>query len=167
MKKEPENRFVIKKAKRWPVFWSILVVLNVAFIWGNSLLPREVSSSLSKLVGHILGLLFGTDGLAQGQGQGTLRKIAHFLEFCSLGFLLYRCAQLVMQNQWLHGVLPLAIGVTVAALDETLQLMVPGRGAQLRDVGIDCGGVVTGILIAVFILRLFRKRTCPIPKRQF
>lgn len=166
MKKEPKNTIKGIKLRKRPFFWLILIVLNIAFIWGNSLLPREISSSLSKLVGRILGLLFGTDDLAQGQGQGTLRKIAHFLEFCSLGFLLYRCSQLVFQSQWLHGVLPLTIGITVAALDETIQLMIPGRGAQLRDVGIDCGGVVTGILIAVFILRLFRKRTCPIPKRQ-
>lgn len=154
------------KQRKWPVFWLILLVLNLCFIWGNSLLPREISASFSKLVGHILGLVFGGSDLTQGQGHGTLRKVAHFLEFCSLGFLLYRCALSCFRSQWMHSLLPFALGVAVAALDETIQLMIPGRGAQLRDVGIDSGGVVTGILIAILIMRLFRKRTCPIPKRQ-
>ncbi len=150
---------MMKKQRKWPVFWLILLGLNIVFIWGNSLLPREVSSAFSKLVGHILGLLFGTDGLVQGQGQGTLRKIAHFLEFCSLGFILFRCC-FVCRKKWMRSVLPVAVGMTVAALDETLQLAVPGRGAQLRDVGIDSGGVVTGVLVATLIFRLLRKNAC-------
>lgn len=155
----------MKKESKWPVFWLILLGLNIAFIWGNSLLPRDISSSLSKLVGRILSLLMpSSEDLSQGQGQGSLRKIAHFLEFCSLGFILYRCCFLCPQK-WMGFLLPVAAGVTVAALDETLQLIVPGRGAQLRDVGIDSGGVITGVLIAVLLFRLFRKKTCTIPKR--
>ena len=154
----------MKKESKWPVFWLILLGLNIAFIWGNSLLPRDISSSLSKLVGRILSLLMpSSEDLSQGQGQGSLRKIAHFLEFCSLGFILYRCCFLCPQK-WMGFLLPVAAGVTVAALDETLQLIVPGRGAQLRDVGIDSGGVITGVLIAVLLFRLFRKKTCTIPK---
>ena len=155
----------MKKESKWPVFWLILLGLNIAFIWGNSLLPRDISSSLSKLVGRILSLLMpSSEDLSQGQGQGSLRKIAHFLEFCSLGFILYRCCFLC-PPKWMGFLLPVAAGVTVAALDETLQLIVPGRGAQLRDVGIDSGGVITGVLIAVLLFRLFRKKTCTIPKR--
>ena len=155
----------MKKESKWPVFWLILLGLNIAFIWGNSLLPRDISSSLSKLVGRILSLLMpSSEDLSQGQGQGSLRKIAHFLEFCSLGFILYRCCFLCPQK-WMGFLLPVTAGVTVAALDETLQLIVPGRGAQLRDVGIDSGGVITGVLIAVLLFRLFRKKTCTIPKR--
>ena len=153
------------KKRRWPLFWFILLGLNIAFIWGNSLLPREVSSTFSKLVGHILSILLPTtEDLIQGQGQGNLRKIAHFLEFCSLGFLLFRCSFLCRRT-WQRYFMPVLWGVTVAALDETIQLMIPGRGAQLRDVGIDSGGVVTGVLIAILVFRLFRKKTCTIPKR--
>lgn len=155
----------MKKQRKWPVFWLILLGLNIAFIWGNSLLPREISSSLSKLVGRVLSFLMHSgEDLSQGQGQGTLRKVAHFMEFCSLGFILFRCCFLC-RKKWLGYFLPVAAGVTVAALDETLQLAVPGRGAQLRDVGIDSGGVITGVLVAVLIFRLLRKKTCPIPKR--
>ena len=151
--------------RKWPVFWLILLGLNVAFIWGNSLLPRDLSSAFSKLVGYILSVLLPTtDDLIQGQGQGNLRKVAHFLEFCSLGFILFRCSFLCRRTWQRYG-LPVLWGVTVAALDETIQLMIPGRGAQLRDVGIDSGGVITGVLIAVLVFRLFQRKTCTIPKQ--
>ncbi len=153
------------KRRKWPVFWLILLGLNLAFIWGNSLMPREMSSALSKLVGRVLSVLIPSSGdLSQGQGQGTLRKIAHFLEFASLGFILFRCL-LDSPKKWMRSALPVMLGVLAAALDETIQLFSPGRGAQLRDVGIDSGGVITGVLIAVFFFRLFRRKVCPLPKR--
>lgn len=152
------------KRRKWPVFWLILLGLNLAFIWGNSLMPREMSSALSKLVGRVLSALLPSSGdLSQGQGQGTLRKVAHFMEFASLGFILFRCL-LYSRKKWMRSALPVMLGVLAAALDETIQLFSPGRGAQLRDVGIDSGGVITGVLIAVFFFRLFRKKTCPLPK---
>lgn len=153
------------KRRKWPVFWLILLGLNLAFIWGNSLMPREMSSALSKLVGRVLSVLMPSSGdLSQGQGQGTLRKVAHFMEFASLGFILFRCL-LDSRKKWMRSALPVMLGVLTAVFDETIQLFSPGRGAQLRDVGIDSGGVITGVLIAVFFFRLFRKKTCPLPKR--
>ena len=151
--------------RKLPVFWLILLGFNLAFIWGNSLLPREISSAFSKVIGHILSMLLPSAGdLSQGQGQGTLRKIAHFMEFASLGFILFRCF-LESRKKWMRSVVPVMLGVLAAALDETLQLFSPGRGSQLRDVGIDSGGVITGVLIAAFFFRLFRKKICYLPKR--
>ena len=154
----------MKIKRKWPVFWLLLLGLNLAFIWGNSLLPREMSSALSKMVGYFLDFLPGLDDLTEGQGQGRLRKIAHFLEFASLGFILYRCS-MPFRKKWQNYAIPVAAGVLAAALDETIQLFAPGRGSQLRDVGIDSCGVIIGVLIAYFVFRLFRKRICHLPKR--
>ena len=119
-----------------------LLICNLIFIWGNSLLPGEVSGAISDWVKSILALLFDGDPNAPA-GGGLLRKIAHFTEFAALGMCL----------AWLHGMLqkgtvrPFFWGVLTAAVDETIQRFVPDRGPSIRDVCIDSAGVLTGIIL--------------------
>ena len=63
-----------------------LLVLNLIFIWGNSLLPGEISGAFSRWVKELLGIAPGDPHT----GHGLLRKIAHFTEFALLGITL-RC----------------------------------------------------------------------------
>ena len=42
---------------------------------------------------------------------------------------------------------PLLWGIAAACIDETIQVFVPGRGPGLRDVAIDCLGVLLGIVL--------------------
>lgn len=121
---------------------SCLIILNLCFIWGNSLLPAEVSLAFSDWTKELLTELVSGSGVEAG-GSGVLRKIAHFTEFTALGLLL----------RWLHGLLgkkgwhALFWGVLAACIDETIQLFVPGRGPGLLDVGIDSCGVLMGMLL--------------------
>lgn len=136
-----------------------LIVLNLAFIWGNSLLPRELSSALSKMIGSFLSH-FTPESVnpAEGEGQGILRKIAHFTEFCTLGMLLSWLVRMVGRKKWEYCLIPLIAGAFAAFLDETIQIFVPGRGPQLRDVGIDILGVMLGILLLSGIALCKHKR---------
>ncbi len=135
-----------------------LIVLNVMFIWGNSLLTREISSMISTLVGKILSILFpGPVDPSEGTGHGILRKIAHVTEFCSLGLLLSWGVRMLREKTWEFFVFPAAIGVAVAAVDETIQIFSPGRGPHIRDVAIDFIGVFTGILILALINWIHKK----------
>ena len=119
-----------------------LLVCNLIFIWGNSLLPGEVSGAFSDWVRSVLSRLF-LGGPTSSAGGGLLRKVAHFSEFAALGMCL----------AWLHGMLqkgklrPFFWGVLAAALDETIQAFVPDRGPSIRDVCIDSAGVLTGIIL--------------------
>ena len=119
-----------------------LLVCNLIFIWGNSLLPGEVSGAFSDWVKSVLSRLF-FGGPTPSAGRGLLRKIAHFSEFAALGMCL----------AWLHGMLqigkirPFFWGVLAAAVDETIQVFVPDRGPSIRDVCIDSAGVLTGIIL--------------------
>jgi len=121
---------------------GILLVLNLCFIWGNSLLPGELSGALSDWVKDLLASLLpvGEDMPSQG---GLLRKLAHFTEFTMLGVLL----------SWLFGMLrrkpywPFLCGFLTACIDETIQCFVPDRGPGIVDVMIDTCGVVTGMLL--------------------
>ena len=119
-----------------------LLICNLIFIWGNSLLPGEISGAISDWVKGLLSQILS--GSAKPHvGGGLLRKIAHFTEFAALGMCL----------AWLHGMLqrgklqPFFWGIAAAAVDETIQRFVPDRGPSLKDVCIDSAGVLTGIVL--------------------
>lgn len=121
---------------------TCLLVLNLCFIWGNSLLPGEVSGAFSGWARDILaGILPG--GTLGTSGGGLLRKLAHFTEFTALGMCL----------TWMFGMLkktyfwPFLCGAAAACVDETIQRFVPDRGPSLKDVGIDTCGVLTGMIL--------------------
>ena len=121
---------------------KVLILLNLCFIWGNSLLPAEVSQAFSDGVKQLLEQLMpGGDGGVEG--SGVLRRIAHFTEFTVLGLLL-RWRYLLLRKK---GGRPLLLGTAAACIDETIQIFVPERGPGLLDVGIDVCGVLTGIVL--------------------
>ena len=53
---------------------------------------------------------------------------------------------------------PLLWGAAAACIDETIQVFVPGRGPGLRDVAIDCLGVLLGIVLLHLGHRYLRKQ---------
>ena len=124
-------------------FCICLVVCMLIFIWGNSLLPAEISQNFSDWVKTVLLWILPGDGNSHQEGSGLLRKIAHFTEFTALGLLL--CWLLGMLKKSIH--LPMFWGFAVACIDETIQIFVPGRGPGLRDVLIDGCGVLTGVIL--------------------
>ena len=118
-----------------------LLIANVLFIWGNSLLPGSVSGAISGWVRDALSFLFPGGATAPDSGHGLLRKLAHFTEFACLGALF----------AWLFGMhckpllLALPCGFLIACADETIQRFVPDRGPAFKDVLIDTSGVLVGI----------------------
>lgn len=135
--------------RKWLRLCAALVIANLLFIWGNSLLPGPVSAAISGFVRDIAALFLPAGGEGEPvAGEGILRKIAHVLEFCSLGLLL--CMLLSMLRKPHFYSLPL--GIFAGCIDECLQLLVPERGPHIRDVGIDTLGVIAGL--GVFTIAL-------------
>jgi len=129
-----------------------LIACNIVFIWVNSLLPREISAAFSKLVGQILDLFLPSQGtLSEGEGNGILRKIAHFTEFCTLGMLTSWLVQMLQLKKWNCVWIPFISGVGVACVDELIQKFNPGRGPGFLDVCIDAAGVALGIVLLIWI----------------
>ena len=132
---------------------TALLICNLIFIWGNSLLPGEVSGAFSDWVKGILQALFaqGTESPSSG---GLLRKLAHFTEFAGLGILL--CWRFSMMGKsWKTAFL---WGAAAACADETIQMFVPDRGPAIRDVCIDSAGVLTGIALLLLGHTYLKKR---------
>ena len=110
---------------------TVWLILNLCFIWGNSLLPGELSGAFSDWVKSILEALL-PGGSDSAPGGGLLRKIAHFTEFMSLGMCLFWLFSMLGK----HRSLALFYGALAACTDETIQMFVPDRGPSLKDVGI-------------------------------
>ena len=131
------------------------LVLILAFIWGNSLLPANSSLTFSEWVRM---LLTNSVPIAYGDVNWKsvlIRKLAHFTEFAALGFFL----------AWHHGMLgkkqlrALGLCVAAACIDETIQFFVPGRAPGLYDVAIDSLGAATGMLFLIFGHTYLKKRS--------
>ena len=125
---------------------TVLAVLLVLFIWGQSLLPTEDSAAES---GWVLELVTPVLELFVGKGRVTdhlVRKLAHFTEFTALGLvftLLFGWGQ-----SWKRKLLACNLGLIAALLDETVQLF-SHRGSQVQDIWLDFAGVVFGSLLAL------------------
>ena len=135
---------------------SCLLCLNLIFIWGNSLLPGEISGAVSGWLQDLLAGFFGGEA-GSDSGHGLLRKLAHFSEFACLGLLFCWLWGMLNRKKW--PLWSLLCGVAVAAIDETIQCFVPDRGPAIKDVGIDTLGVCLGIVI-IYIIRKQKQSNC-------
>ncbi len=140
---------IYTKKRLW--LCSTLLLVNLAFIWGNSLLPGSVSGAISGWLRDLLAVLFPGGADKPDSGHGLLRKLAHFTEFCTLGMLFSWLYAMLLKKPWQHLTFPFLCGVLAACVDETIQCFVPDRGPGIKDVGIDTLGVILGIVIIYFI----------------
>lgn len=159
----------------------LLICLNVAFIWGNSILPADLSEKVSgevmdvyervlmhplfekvstKLI-NFANRILDTSIPNENIGMHLLRKMAHFSEFLLLGLDL-TWLFLILEQKGIHRItMPLLFGVLTACVDETIQLYSAGRSSSLVDVWIDIGGLTVGIMILLLghaIVRICKRK---------
>ena len=133
---------------------AALILMILTFIWGNSLMPGEISQAFSQWAKGVLAKLIPVDAPVTEESNGLLRKIAHFTEFAALGVCLaWRGRMRKQAPRWAFY-----FGSAAAAVDETIQCFVPGRGPGIKDVLLDCGGVLTGMLLLFSGHALLKKR---------
>ncbi len=145
---------MIEKTNRRIRLCTVLLICNVLFIWGNSMLPGSVSGAISDWVRDIIAAIFYRgDGNPQA-GGGLLRKLAHLTEFACLGALLTWLLSLLQKPR----VFAIAAGVLVASVDETIQRFVPDRGPSIKDVLIDTSGVLLGMIFLLVGYTVCKKK---------
>ena len=91
--------------------------------------------------------------------QFIARKSAHFCIYAALGFLFSNAyfqtgITIFSKNIIISGISSIIYAIT----DEVHQLFVEGRSCELRDVFIDSIGSITGILVFVLIMLIWRKK---------
>ena len=131
---------------------DILILLNLALIWGNSMLTGLSSEAVSGGVLAFLGRFLPV--LLTEAGHTLLRKAAHFSEFALLGLLYCGRHRLVKGETPVHL---MGFGLAVACIDETIQIFTPGRASSLIDVWIDASGFALGLLLIVIFHTITNK----------
>ena len=131
---------------------TVLILCNLALIWGNSLMNGTDSGAFSGSVLEWLSRFLPFMGTEAG--HHFLRKAAHFSEFALLG-LLY-CGR----HRLAKGETPphlMFFGLAVACIDETIQIFTPDRASSLIDVWIDTSGFALGFVIIYTAYHIIRK----------
>ena len=147
------------KRNRLRLLCGLLLVLNLCFIWGNSMLPGKISGELSNGLLLWLSQLLGD---AWEMSLFLLRKLAHFSEFAMLGLLLGWMFLLWDQKGVHRFTMPLLCGMVCACVDETIQVFVPQRGPSVIDVWIDTAGVMAGIMLLLLGKAILEKKNTAI-----
>ena len=143
--------------KRWNIVLVLLAALTLAFIWGNSMLPRTESQEISRgLLAELCAALEHVGLHLDPQNDHWLRKLAHFVEFGLLGAEL--CTLLFLNRRARpQGFVNCAFaGLAVAVTDEALQL-ISNRGSQVQDVMLDFAGFLAGFLLCGLVWMLGSK----------
>ena len=148
---------------------SVLIVCMLVFIWGNSLLSREVSGAISDSLMDVMNRAAARLGMAEDtftymydqDGDGVeeptshiVRKMAHVTEFLVLGALIV----LRLESRGIRRALTaFARGAAAGGLDEILQIF-SHRGSAVSDVLIDTLGAALGISLALLLSAWARRR---------
>lgn len=141
-----------------------IILLFITLLWTGimisfSMQPADVSSDMSAGFGTWLletflpGIYKQLELMPQQQLElwhTILRKCAHFSEYLVLGILwTWTLWEKKMLISW-------GLCILTAAVDETVQLFVPGRSGQVTDVCLDSEGALTGILLCLMISKMSR-----------
>lgn len=149
---------------------TVLIVLALVFIWGNSLVSRELSGEISDGIMAVLNsaaekLGFGQDtftymmdedgdGVAEQPTSHIIRKAAHITEYAVFTALVF----LRLENAGKKRFFTVwGLGTLTGAIDETLQIF-SHRGSQVRDVLIDSAGALLGLGIVSLILYIISRK---------
>ena len=123
----------------------LLIVLTLAFIWGNSMLGSEQSAGVSNGFLDFIRPLLEILGLESGSDL-WLRKLAHFCEFALLGAELSALSILKGKIKLRDFSCGSMYCLAAAAADETIQYF-SGRYSHVLDVLLDFSGSICGIVV--------------------
>ena len=146
----------MNKSKIGIIVLSLLIVLALVFIFGNSLKNREDSGAdsgvIAKLIEPVFNVVFGENhGI---DVHHLVRKAAHFTEFCALGIIaFFMCRALGKAFKIKLFGFALFFVLAAAVTDEFIQ-MFSDRGSSVSDIVLDFCGAATGMLVctlAIFI----------------
>lgn len=160
---------------------SVLIVLNLAVIFGNSLQKAGVSNKISESISEKVVSVTMPDNPYNANGKlkseveiindnnirlkkehrfnEFIRQSSHAIEFFPLGFLLTLLISIhiktygTVHSSILFGFLLLCL---FSVTDEVIQIFVDGRTFQAADIFIDCVGGFVGILVAGMVVTLYK-----------
>lgn len=149
--------------RKYVITAAALFGIVVVIFW-NSCLDRQVSGRISGILAETLQSFLDPEGkIGTEQFHSVFRKAAHFAEFAVFGGILGVAADKIRCRSDI-GIIKFPVRTAfltafmVASADEFIQIFSRGRSPMLKDVVLDFGGAVTGIVLAMFLISFRRKR---------
>lgn len=143
----------------WILLRRSLLVLNLALIWGNSLMSGAESGQMSGgIVTFVMELLRIPAEFAD-MVHLIIRKLAHLTEFACLAAVISWNLGMGKEKRVHLILLAVLLSMAAALMDETIQLYTPDRGPSLVDVWIDTLGAALGTMAAQVVYHLKKKVT--------
>ncbi|CAH2215055.1 VanZ family protein [Tepidibacter aestuarii] len=132
------------------IYWVISMLwMCLIFYFSNQ--PASISDAQSDMTIGVINYITSTDIIEINNIDYIVRKTAHFSLYFILSILMTLSIESIVHNKNNSYKLGAIISVVYSMSDEFHQMFTPGRGAQIKDVGIDSLGIVCGILILKFI----------------
>lgn len=135
--------------------WGAASVFMLCIIWGNSMLPGSVSSTISSQASQ--GILSVIYSLIPNlpfdfySFHSFIRKAAHFGEYALLGICTYQWMKTYSIKKSLYYAF--VICIICASADELIQYFTPNRLSKLSDVVLDSIGALCGASICQLMAR--------------
>ena len=152
------------KIRRIVFLFLIIINCTAIFLFSNepgkesSKTSSRVVNSICETVPSIKKMPENKKNVLKGQMVPVVRKYAHYSIYLMLGIvtinymLTYRG-----RSFYQKGLTSFLFCVFYSITDEIHQIFVVGRDGQITDVFIDSLGALTGILLIIFIAKLFEK----------
>ena len=158
------------KKKILALLLALAILGTLAFIFSNSLKSSDDSSDQSsEITEAVKPIVDPSDKIPFNLFEHHIRKLAHFTEFCLLGFELFLLLSLfcdgykgITLSKYISTVF---LTLVFALTDETIQIL-SDRGSSVTDVWIDFSGALTGTLISLALLAFCRFISVKKNKRQ-
>ena len=140
-----------RRKAQFRLLLRLALIVTLCFIWGNSVLGKEESASISG------GITAWLRSIGIPVTDHFVRKTGHFCEFsllgCEVTLLFWLRSGASLQNRCNAAFAALLTAVT----DESIQIF-SGRGSRVQDVVLDFCGALTGILFMSLVIRRIEKR---------
>ena len=137
----------------------VAVMGVIGVIWWHSMQNGVASHAESRRVlAWVLARIQGSAG-APFFRDGGIRGLGGSTEYTTLGMVLSGFSVLISRRS--HKVWVLLIGISVAAIDEYIQLFSGGRTSTWHDVVLDGVGCIIGIVL-VMVIRGVKRGICAI-----
>ena len=158
-----------KRMRRFVKYWlPLLIWLGVIFVGSTSVMSSEHTSRY--IVPFLLWLKPGMSPEAIWTILVVARKCAHVTEYAVLALLLWRALRSIstLQTKTLMVFGAALLGCALfAASDELHQTFVKSRTPSIRDVLLDTGGALFGLLIGASFTRRHPKKIGTTTHTQF
>lgn len=139
-------------------FIMILITAGlIAFAFIHSSMNADESGEESAVTMGFLQQIIDALGIKFELTDHIVRKLAHFAEYSAIGIMLMNTAYAFNKSRpYVFYPHILFAGLFTAVIDEAIQLNVPGRAGMITDVLLDFSGVVTGTVVMLILLTIYK-----------